>query len=265
MTADATVTATFAAASTTTTTTPPGSSTTTPAPTTTTTTTPPPPPPPPSYPATVTADAPAAYWRLGETSGTAAADSVGTGTGTYRNGVVVGAASLLGSDVTNRAASFDGVNDSVSVPSSAALSPTGAVTVEAWVRPTVKPAAGSFASVVSKADAYSIQFNGPQLEFTTIRGTTRRRVQAPAAAVVAGQTYHVVGTFDGTTQRLYVNGVQVASGSFPGAINANTKSVVLGSWETATEFLAGRIDDVAVYARVLTPAQIANHYNRGRA
>ena len=146
------------------------------------------------YLATVKADGPVSYWRLGETSGTAAADSVGTSTGTYRNGVTLGAPSLLVSDSTNRAASFDGVNDVVSVPSSAGLSPTGAVTVEAWVRPTAKPAAGSFASVVSKADAYSIQFNGPQIEFTTISGTTRRRVQAPASAVVVGQTYHVVGT-----------------------------------------------------------------------
>ena len=242
-------------------TTTPAPTTTVLAPTTTTTT----PAPPTGYAATVKADGPVSHWRLGETSGTSAADSIGTATGTYRNGVALGAASLLASDTTNRAADFDGVNDSVSVPSSAALSPTGAVTVEAWVRPTAKPTAGGFASVASKADAYSIQFNGPQLEFTTINGTTRRRVQAPPSAVVAGQTYYVVGTFDGTTQRLYVNGVQVAAGAFSGPVNASTKAVVLGSWDTATEFLAGRIDDVAVYAKALTATQVANHYNRARA
>jgi hypothetical protein len=161
--------------------------------------------------------------------------------------------------------SFDGVNDSVSVPSATGLSPTGAVTVEAWIRPAAKPAAGSFASVASKADSYSLQFNGPQLEFTTMQGATRRRVKAPAGAVMAGQTYHVVGTYDGTTQRLYVNGVQVASAGFTGALTANAKSLVLGSWDTTSEFLAATIDDVAVYARSITPAQVANHYNRGRA
>ncbi|MEA2973857.1 MAG: hypothetical protein QOG82_2315 [Actinomycetota bacterium] len=253
----------FGTAGSPTTTAPAPTTTTVPAPTTTTTIAPPPAPT--GYTATVKADGPVSYWRLGETSGTAAADSVGTSTGTYRNGVALGAPSLLVSDSANRAASFDGVNDMVSVPSSAALSPTGAVTVEAWVRPTAKPAAGSFTSVASKADSYSIQFNGPQIEFTTINGTTRRRVQAPASAVVVGQTYHVVGTFDGTTQRLYVNGVQLASGTFSGAMNVNTKAVVLGSWDTASEFLSGTVDDVAVYAKVLTPAQVATHYNRGRA
>ena len=48
-------------------------------------------------------------------------------------------------------------------------------------------------------------------------------------------------------------------------MNANTKAVVLGSWDAASEFLSGTIDDVAVYAKALTPAQVANHYNRGRA
>ena len=70
--------------------------------------------------------------------------------------------------------------------------------------------------------------------------------------MVAGQTYHVVGTYDGVTQRLYVNGVQVASGSFSGALNANTASVVVGSWDTTSEFVAGTVDDVAVYAKALT-------------
>ena len=84
--------------------------------------------------------------------------------------------------------------------------------------------------------------------------------------MVAGQTYHVVGTFDGMTQRLYVNGVQVASGAFSGPMNANTKPASWsGSWDTASEFLAGTVDDVAVYAKALTATQVANHYNRGRA
>jgi hypothetical protein len=236
VTADTTVTATFTAAT---------------------------PPPAAGYGATVIADGPTSFWRLGEATGPTAADAAGPNTGVYRNGVTTGVAGLT-SDTTNTAASFDGINDMVSVPSSAGLSPTAAVTVEAWVRPSTKPATGAFASVVTKAEAYSLQFNGPQLEFTTIRGTTRRRVQAPASAIVAGGTYHVVGTYDGTTQRLYVNGVQVASGAFTGALNANGSPVLLGSWDATSEFLAGTIDDVAVYAKAVSAAQVTSHYGAGR-
>ncbi|MGH9276849.1 MAG: LamG domain-containing protein, partial [Acidimicrobiales bacterium] len=154
------------------------------------------------------------------------------------------------------------VNDFVAVPSAPGLSPASGVTLEAWVRPSVVPPAGRLDTIVAKGDSYSLQLNGPRLEFTTVKGTTRRRVQGPAP-IVAGQTYHVVGTFDGRTQRLFVNGVQVATDSFQKGLNANTRPVVFGSTDTTSELLAARIDEVAVYARALTPAQVANHYAAG--
>ncbi|MDQ3898297.1 MAG: family 16 glycosylhydrolase [Actinomycetota bacterium] len=246
----------------TTTTAPAPSTTTTVAPTTTTavpasTST--------GYAATVAADGPVSHWRLGEPSGTVAADAMGRNPGAYVNGVRQGQGSLLPADPANPSATFDGANDIVSVASNATLSPTAAVTVEAWVRPTAIPASGQFASVVTKAESYSIQFNGPRLEFTTMRSGVRRRVQAPAGAVVAGQTYHVVGTYDGTTQRLYVNGVQVASAAFSGALGTNNNRVLVGSWDAASEFLNGTVDDVAVYGKALTAAQVTNHFNKGRS
>jgi len=193
-----------------------------------------------------------------------AADSVGHNNGTYLNGVTNGAPSLLTSDTANPAATFNGVNNVVSVPSSTTLSPASAITVEAWIRPAALPTAGSFASLATKAESYSLQLNGPQLEFTTMRNGIRRRVQAPAGAVVAGQTYYAVGTFDGITQRLYINGVQRASGSVSGAFRTNNNPLVLGSWDARSEYFAGTLDEVAVYAKVLTPAAISNHWSVGR-
>ena len=43
-----------------------------------------------------------------------------------------------------------------------------------------------------------------------MQAKTRRRLQAPAGAIAVGQAYHVLGTYDGTTQRLYVNGAKQA-------------------------------------------------------
>ena len=51
-----------------------------------------------SYDQAVLADSPAAYWRLGESSGSSAADSSGNGNGgTYQNGPTLRAAGLIGS------------------------------------------------------------------------------------------------------------------------------------------------------------------------
>jgi hypothetical protein len=223
-----------------------------------------PPPPPPAgtgYAATVTADGPVSYWRLGETSGTTAADATGNHAGTFTNGPTLGQPSLLTSD-TNPSVSFDGVNDDLRVPDATDLQFATSFSLETWIRPTSLPATGAFASVLSKAESYSLQFNGPRLEFTIIQSGVRKRLQAPAGAVAAGQTYHVVATYDGTTQRLYLNGAQVTSSALTGAASATTNQLTIGSW-SGGEFLAGRIDEVAAYAKTLSSTQVKAHYSAG--
>jgi hypothetical protein len=212
----------------------------------------------PTYEAVVLADSPASYWRLGETGGTVAADRRGVSPGTYRNGVALGRASLIAGD-PNPAAGFDGVDDDVRIASTSALSPTAAVSVEVWMKPNALPTSGNFASVVTKAEAYSLQFNGPRLEFTIIQNGVRRRLQAPAGAVAAGSTYHVVGTYDGTTQRLYLNGTQVASVALTGTISAPANDLTIGSWNGTSERISGTLDDVAVYRTALSAARVAAH------
>jgi hypothetical protein len=224
---------------------------------------PPPPPPPPSgpYAPGVVADAPAGYWRLGETSGTSAADSAGNSTGTYV-GATLNAASLLAADTGNQAAGFSGTSQYVRVPSATALSPSARVSVEAWIKPTTVPTSG-FRGITAKAESYALQFNAGRLEFTIIQGATRRRLQAPAGAIVAGSTYHVVGTYDGTTQRLYINGVQSAQAALTGAINVNANNLTIGSWNGTSEFFQGTIDEVAVYPAALSAARVTAHYQAG--
>ncbi|MGN6557787.1 MAG: LamG-like jellyroll fold domain-containing protein, partial [Solirubrobacterales bacterium] len=215
------------------------------------------------YRAAVLADNPVSYWRLGETSGTAAADERGANPGTYVNGPTLGAASLLTTDTANTAVTFDGTNDNVKVANSASLNLTNSFSLEAWIKPGSLPTTGNFTSILTKAESYSLQFNGPRLEFTIIQNGTRKRLQAPAGAVVAGTTYHVVATYDGTTQRLYLNGKEVANAALAGGASSTTNPLYLGSWNGSAEFFKGTIDDAAVYNTVLSPAQVSAHYAAG--
>jgi len=225
----------------------------------------PPPPPTSAYGRAVATDRPLGWWRLGETSGTAAVDQTGTNNGTYSaSGVTLGQPGLVSQD-TNKAAAFNGSNGSVAVPALAAYNLTRAITLEAWIKPTSLPSTGSFRSVLTKAEAYSLQFNGPRLEFTIIQSGTRRRLQTPSGVIVAGGTYHVVGTFDGTTQRLYVNGTQVASAALSGSASTSTAPLVIGSWDGRSELFNGTIDEPAVYGSVLSAAQVRAHYDAASA
>jgi RHS repeat-associated protein len=219
--------------------------------------------PPPSYSATVLPDNPVSYWRLGESAGTVAADERGANAGTYLNSPTLWTASLLSADTANKAVSFDGTNDSVKVADSATLDLTSPLSLEAWIKPTSLPASGSFASILTKAEAYALQFNGPQLEFTVMQSGTRKRCQAPSGAIVAGNAYYVAGTYDGTTQRLYVNGVLAASCALTGPASVNANPLYIGSWDGTKEFFKGTIDEAAVYGTTLSASRVAAHYEAG--
>jgi hypothetical protein len=223
------------------------------------------PPPSETYTQSVTADAPVSWWRLGETAGTAAADARSANPGVYRNGALINQASLLSKDTANKSVRFDGSNDYVEVADSASLDLTSALTIETWIKPNALPASGSWASVVTKAESYSLQFNGSVLEFTLIQNGARRRLQAPAGTIVAGRTYHLVATYDGANQRLYVNGTQVASRAQTGSATVTTWPVTIASWAGWGENFNGTADEVALYSKALAPARVTAHYNAGGA
>lgn len=224
---------------------------------------PPPPPPPAGYRDVLLSDGPIAYWRLGETSGTTMTDQKGTSNGVYAGSPALGAASLLGSDTTNKAIRFDGINDFGRVKSSALLNPSGAVTLEAWVNPRAFPPAGDYASIISKPESYSLELAGSQLSFLVIQNYVYRTLKAPVGALPTGRASHVAATYDGVTQRLYVNGTQVASRAQTGPISATTYDVFVGTWGGVDDVFDGIIDEPAIYAKALTAARIGAHRDAG--
>jgi Concanavalin A-like lectin/glucanases superfamily/Lysyl oxidase len=216
-----------------------------------------------AYSNAVEGDYPVGYWRLAEKSGATAHDAAGSNPGTYKNGTMLGQPSLLAGDLANSSARFDGSNDYVGIPSSPSLVPSGKVSVEAWIKPDALPSKDNFASIASKPESYSLQFSGPNLEFTIMQSGVRKRLQAPSGAVAVGRAYHVVGTYDGAIQRLYVNGVEVANAPLSGPITTNSKPLDIGSWSEGSEAFDGTIDEVAVYAGALSAARAAAHWQAG--
>ena len=115
-----------------------------------------------AYRDAVMADSPRAYWRLGEQSGTTAADETGNSPGLYKNGVTFGRPGAVRNSV-DTASLFDGVDDQVSVGDTPFLDVTTAVTIEAWVKRVASafaPIAGKPANGQSKFENYSIWLNG---------------------------------------------------------------------------------------------------------
>src|SRR5439155_9072463 len=123
----------------------------------------------------------------------------------------LGQAGLLATDAANKAVGFDGVNDMAQAPSAASLDLTSSFSLEAWIRPAALPTAGAFASVVTKPESYSLQFNGPLLEFTVIQRSEERRVGKEGETRGPGGKYKENVAYELAKQRVDVNGDQVAS------------------------------------------------------
>ena len=158
------------------------------------------------------------------------------------------------------ALAFNGTNALVSVPSSSSLQLTGAMTLEAWIRPTTVSA--QWRDVIYKGnDNYFLE------------GTSNRSGRPAAGASVwsanlygtsalAVNTWtHLATTYDGATMKLYVNGTLVASGARSGALETSGNPLQIGGDSIYGQYFAGSIDEVRVYNTALGEAQIRTDMN----
>ena len=221
------------------------------------------------YAETVLADSPIAYYRLGEPAGfsiTTAYDWGGSAfNGTISGGVTLGEPGAIFND-PNTAMLFDGSSGGIALPSG--LNPSGwtSVTVEYWFNCTSitglkRILSNSGTSGTNQGIDSGLNTNAMTLFFFLGNGTTFGNTGT--GALNLNQWYHIVGTWDGTTMRLYVNAVQVSSASLSGSIAAASASLFLAN-RSGISFYPGLLDEVAIYQnKALSQARITAHYNVG--
>src|SRR5206468_2316498 len=81
------------------------------------------------------------------------------------------------------------------------------------------------------------------------------------AAVPTGVWTHLAASYDGTTLRLYVNGAQVSQSAVSGSIAASSSPLRIGGNAIWGEYFTGLIDEVRVYNRALSAAELQNDMN----
>jgi chitodextrinase len=193
-----------------------------------------------------------AAWSFDEGTGASAADATGHG----HAGAISGATWTTQGRFGN-ALSFDGLNDWVTVGSSALLDLSSGMTVQAWVFPT---ATSGIRDVLLKegpsADIYNLyarNWRGLPESNVFVGGSNK---VAEGATLPANVWTHLAGTYDGSAVRLFVNGVQVGSAPISGAIATSSGVLRIGGNSLWGEFFQGRIDEVRIYNRALTAAEI---------
>jgi hypothetical protein len=81
------------------------------------------------------------------------------------------------------------------------------------------------------------------------------------AAVPLNTWTHLAVTYDGSMLRMFVNGVQVSSRALTGSMPATASPLRIGGNSVWGEYYRGLIDEVRVYNRALTGAEIQTDMN----
>lgn len=207
-----------------------------------------------------------AYWKLDETSGSTAVDSSGNG----HDGMVIVAGEPYGTPAwttgqVNGAIELSGSGDYVYCGTGDWADFTDEMSVSVWVKCTFDAA---FQSIVTKGDSSwrlfrdSVTGDSNNVSFTL---TGIGPVASGSTGPVGDNQWHqVVGTFDGITQCIYVDGILAASTVVPAGslIATNIYGVCIGadSEHEAQHEFKGLIDEVRLYEIGLTADMVLDQY-----
>jgi hypothetical protein len=239
------------------------------------------------YSRVITNAGPLAYWRLGERSGPALDSGASSGA---QNGTYAGFAAsnlgqagpqpsdtivsrpLTGFEADNASPRFGG-SSRMTVPDTGVFNFASArvFTLEAWVKGGSAQEAG--AAIIAKGtggggEQFAIDvFNGTYRFFAWDGGVPNNAFVAGASVGPDDTWQHLVAVLDQPAGRmkLYVNGVERASVTPRATLVNTTHEVSIGARKTSASTgydlnFDGRIDEVAIYNRALTPAEITAHF-----
>jgi uncharacterized delta-60 repeat protein len=142
---------------------------------------------------------------------------------------------------------------------------TGDFTLETWIQ--MDPASEGPRHIVGKRRDTEPEGNWARLYSLDEDGGAHIHFEfTPAVRVVSPSTYndnqwhHLVGTRSSGTTSLYIDGQSVGSGTAMEDVS-NDASFKIGKWSLEPSF-RGKIDDIRIYNRALSAAEIAEHYLR---
>ena len=199
-----------------------------------------------------------AEWKFEDDQGSVAKDgSSHRNDGSLRNG------SARVEEGIGQALELDGVDDYVDCGSADRLDITKQVTLEAWVFPT-DPTSGVGEPLLlgTGIESYGLVYNPGQAWFYISNGAWHCKAEIPTK-----KWTHVVGTYDGTKMKLYING-EFHAGYVMSAANTRIKGpsehwnsggkVLIGKRGDA--YFRGLIDNARIYNGPLSAQEVRAQY-----
>jgi hypothetical protein len=193
------------------------------------------------------------YWKLDEGVGPSTRDWSGSGNaGTLTNALWSNPCPWPLFD-NAWALNFDGTTRYVSVGTASLPAANAAQTISAWVKITALPgSASSIVALTGASSAVKLGLSATQLRVLRNDGTALIATSAPST----GAWHHLAYTWDGSSNKLYVDGV-AATPTATSHDGAAVTGAFIGATSAAADFFNGRIDDVRVYNVALSATQVS--------
>jgi len=209
----------------------------------------------------------AGYWPLNEgTSSIAYDDSGNNATGSWQGSQI----GTNGYYTTNAktgsyAGGFDGLTTYISIPQSPSLNIQGSLTISAWIYPTSW--LSGYEGIVSRWGSAQYLFeiwSNETMSFYLYGGGSQIGTYTTAVMPV-NQWVNVVGVYNQNSMQLYYNGVQNGSPvAFSQGLPSTSQATIIGYGGGTNQKFPGYINDVRIYNRALSSAQIAAMYKGGK-
>ncbi|NES64417.1 MAG: hypothetical protein F6K24_03665, partial [Okeania sp. SIO2D1] len=200
----------------------------------------------------------AAYYPLNEATGSEVRDRTGSG----NNGTIYGAswwgcAAPIG-NLGHQVMEFDGEDDYIEVP--AHTNPTNAITVSLWARSNTEKW-NAHGCLASKRQAYIWHPHQDEKKisfyvFVVSNEVQVKQLQSEEVSDIQ-QWHHYAATFDGTTAKIYIDGVEVNSSNISGTIQSDSDSLFIGKDDyNEARFFNGQIAEVRIWDKARTAEEI---------
>lgn len=201
---------------------------------------------------TITVTGLVAAYGFNEGSGTRVADA-----SSNANDGTISGATWTPEGKFGGALSFDGVSNWVTIAAAPSLDLVTGMTLEAWVYPTVVPNGWRAVILKEKLDGIVYSIYASSDPNTPTAGIfIGDQILYGGSQLTANIWTHLAATYDSTTLRLYINGVEVARRAQTGPVQVSTNSLRIGGNRVWREYFQGRIDEVRIYNRALTASEI---------
>ncbi|GAB5416664.1 MAG: hypothetical protein Crog4KO_21530 [Crocinitomicaceae bacterium] len=175
---------------------------------------------------------------------------------------------IVGQSFAQTALNFDGINDYVDCGNNPVTDITGsAITLEAWVYPTSFQLNIWQGNVINKNDVsqtgYMLRVGGSgQVNFNFGSFGAWNELNSPVGVLTLNTWHHIAGTYDGTTSRIYVDGVEVATANYSTLIASASQPLYLGEDpEYNGRYFPGSMDEVRIWNTTLTGPEIVASMN----